>query len=173
MPNAWINVTVMWRRVRITGHSGRGRWCRFATDLLTRDNVIGQVKCQACRHSGSQCLCCVCVYARPSHPATVLHHIAPSSFSQRFRAMDSQRFLPRVPNVTFRVLIIGRANAGKTTILQRVCDTTESPLVYRIDQEGGRRPVRSLSERFFQSHYLFRLSFTPLSRFTQLFFCWP
>ncbi len=33
--------------------------------------------------------------------------------------------------VQFRVLIIGRANAGKTTILQRVCDTTESPTVYR------------------------------------------
>ena len=35
------------------------------------------------------------------------------------------------PNVKFRVLIIGRANAGKTTILQRVCDTTESPEIYR------------------------------------------
>ncbi|KAF8259475.1 hypothetical protein EI94DRAFT_1615843, partial [Lactarius quietus] len=31
----------------------------------------------------------------------------------------------------FRVLIVGRANAGKTTILQRVCDTTESPTIYR------------------------------------------
>ena len=31
----------------------------------------------------------------------------------------------------FRVLIIGRANAGKTSILQRVCETTESPTVYR------------------------------------------
>ncbi|KAI6094728.1 hypothetical protein EV401DRAFT_1258400 [Pisolithus croceorrhizus] len=29
----------------------------------------------------------------------------------------------------FRVLIIGRANAGKTTILQRVCKTTEVPQV--------------------------------------------
>ncbi|KIK04606.1 hypothetical protein K443DRAFT_675861 [Laccaria amethystina LaAM-08-1] len=27
----------------------------------------------------------------------------------------------------FRVLIIGRANVGKTTVLQRVCDTTEQP----------------------------------------------
>jgi GTPase SAR1 family protein len=30
----------------------------------------------------------------------------------------------------FRVLIIGRANAGKTTILQRVCDTTEQPKIF-------------------------------------------
>jgi len=30
----------------------------------------------------------------------------------------------------FRILIIGRANAGKTTILQRVCKTTEYPEVF-------------------------------------------
>ncbi|KAJ7897569.1 hypothetical protein B0H14DRAFT_2332481 [Mycena olivaceomarginata] len=38
----------------------------------------------------------------------------------------------RLPNVRFRVLIAGRANAGKTSILQRVCDTTESPKTYRV-----------------------------------------
>ncbi|KAJ7040544.1 hypothetical protein C8F04DRAFT_1032295 [Mycena alexandri] len=38
----------------------------------------------------------------------------------------------RLPKVKFRVLIAGRANAGKTTILQRVCDTTESPETYRM-----------------------------------------
>lgn len=27
----------------------------------------------------------------------------------------------------FRILIVGRANAGKTTILQRVCNTTALP----------------------------------------------
>ncbi|KAG2037941.1 hypothetical protein BDR03DRAFT_354923 [Suillus americanus] len=30
----------------------------------------------------------------------------------------------------FRILIIGRANAGKTTILQRVCKTRENPEIY-------------------------------------------
>ena len=30
----------------------------------------------------------------------------------------------------FRVLIIGRANAGKTTILQRVCNATEQPKIF-------------------------------------------
>ena len=29
------------------------------------------------------------------------------------------------------MLVIGRANAGKTSILQRVCDTTESPKIFR------------------------------------------
>ncbi|KAH9047805.1 hypothetical protein EDB84DRAFT_1460331 [Lactarius hengduanensis] len=42
--------------------------------------------------------------------------------------MDPPR---RVPKIKFRVLIIGRANAGKTSILQRVCDTTDSPIIYR------------------------------------------
>jgi len=30
----------------------------------------------------------------------------------------------------FRILVIGRANAGKTTILQRVCKTRENPEIY-------------------------------------------
>ncbi|PVG04899.1 hypothetical protein CPB86DRAFT_747085 [Serendipita vermifera] len=34
----------------------------------------------------------------------------------------------------FRILIIGRANAGKTTILQRTCNTTEAPLIYDVQE---------------------------------------
>ena len=30
----------------------------------------------------------------------------------------------------FRILVIGRANAGKMTLLQRVCNTTEDPCIY-------------------------------------------
>ncbi|KAG6867802.1 hypothetical protein C0993_010870 [Termitomyces sp. T159_Od127] len=30
----------------------------------------------------------------------------------------------------FRILVIGRANAGKTTVLKRVCNTTEDPRFY-------------------------------------------
>jgi hypothetical protein len=37
----------------------------------------------------------------------------------------------RFGDLQFRVLIIGTANAGKTTILQRVCNTTESAHIYR------------------------------------------
>ena len=47
----------------------------------------------------------------------------------------------RVPHVKFRVLILGRANAGKTSILQRVCDTTESPEIYRVGPDGTRHKV--------------------------------
>jgi GTP-binding protein EngB required for normal cell division len=57
--------------------------------------------------------------------------------------IDGQQNLPRVPSdIKFRVLIIGRANAGKTSILQRVCNTTESPEIYSVDSEGGRTRVR-------------------------------
>ncbi|KAG6329851.1 hypothetical protein ID866_9237 [Astraeus odoratus] len=35
----------------------------------------------------------------------------------------------------FRVLVMGRANAGKTTILQRVCNTMEDPEVF--DENGN------------------------------------
>jgi hypothetical protein len=58
--------------------------------------------------------------------------------------MATQQPPLRLPEIKFRVLIIGRANAGKTSILQRVCDTTESPVIYR--QTGFRKErVRCLS----------------------------
>ena len=48
---------------------------------------------------------------------------------QQRRAEDVRKRAGR-----FRVLIIGRANLGKTTILQRVCNTMERPKIF--DQEG-------------------------------------
>ena len=35
----------------------------------------------------------------------------------------------------FRILVIGRSNAGKTTLLQRVCNTTELPDIFNIKGE--------------------------------------
>jgi hypothetical protein len=43
----------------------------------------------------------------------------------------------------FRILIIGRANAGKTTILQRTCNTTDEPVIYG---KGGKVVSRILLE---------------------------
>jgi GTPase SAR1 family protein len=43
------------------------------------------------------------------------------------------------PMIDFRVLIIGRANAGKTSILQRVCYTTDSPVIYRRIGTGKKK----------------------------------
>ena len=45
------------------------------------------------------------------------------------RSMHSAQPRPQIPEIWFQVLIIGRANAGKTSILQRICETTESPIV--------------------------------------------
>jgi hypothetical protein len=39
----------------------------------------------------------------------------------------------------FRVLIIGRANAGKTTILRKVCNTAEQPEIFDSDGNKVRR----------------------------------
>jgi len=73
------------------------------------------------------------------------HHLRQSFFLQPFGTMAAQQRLLRGLDVKFRVLIIGRANAGKTSILQRVCDTTESPEIYRLDPEGTRHQVYTRS----------------------------
>lgn len=44
----------------------------------------------------------------------------------------------------FRILIIGRANAGKTTILHRICNSTEGPEIY--DSQGEK--VRLIRLRY-------------------------
>ena len=85
-----------------------------------------------------------------------------SPFSQI--TMAAQQNLPQIPNVKFRVLIIGRANAGKTTILQRVCNTTESPQIYRTSPSGRRQRVRLLTEGHFLSHHPARFNLTLRQR---------
>ena len=58
------------------------------------------------------------------------------------------------PKIRFRVLIIGRANAGKTSILQRLCQTTEHPIVYQKTYRDDREKyfkVRVGVKLFFRS----------------------
>jgi septin family protein len=45
----------------------------------------------------------------------------------------------------FRILVIGRANAGKTTLLKRVCNTTKDPRIYN-EEKNLALPIR-LSKR--------------------------
>ncbi|KIO06247.1 hypothetical protein M404DRAFT_999461 [Pisolithus tinctorius Marx 270] len=40
----------------------------------------------------------------------------------------AKRQIDRIPR--FRILVMGRANAGKTTVLQRVCNTTDQPEIF-------------------------------------------
>ncbi|KAH9028977.1 hypothetical protein EDB85DRAFT_1571481 [Lactarius pseudohatsudake] len=58
-----------------------------------------------------------------------------TTFPNTVAPMETQQPHRRIPEFSFRVLIIGRANAGKTSILQRICDTTESPIIYRGNDE--------------------------------------
>ena len=56
--------------------------------------------------------------------------------------MSTEQTYRRIDKVRFRVLVLGRANAGKTSILQRVCETTESPKIYRENYMGAKEEVR-------------------------------
>jgi len=72
----------------------------------------------------------------------------------------------RAKYTRFRILVIGRANAGKTTLLKRVCNTTEEPSIY----EGGKNLVSYPLILMSHSHYLFINSSTrpprcPISDF--------
>ena len=49
----------------------------------------------------------------------------------------------------FRILVIGRANAGKTTLLQRVCNTTEDPCIYDENNKNLVSAHRSEDEFYF------------------------
>ncbi|KAF8256966.1 hypothetical protein EI94DRAFT_1819544 [Lactarius quietus] len=69
--------------------------------------------------------------------------------------MDAEQTRRRIPDIKFRVLIIGRANAGKTTILQRVCDTTESPTIYRGSEVVELNPSVNRGEHLIDDELVF------------------
>ena len=64
----------------------------------------------------------------------------------------------------FRILVIGRANAGKTTLLQRVCNTTEEPCIYDDNKNlvSVHRPEDDFCFWHFQPAWTY-LSSTPLT----------
>ena len=56
------------------------------------------------------------------------------SYPQTTMMSDSDPYYLQAKYTHFRILVIGRANAGKTTLLQRVCNTTEDPCIYDDDK---------------------------------------
>ena len=83
---------------------------------------------QAClHHSRRSRLSSGTMGSNQSKPHTLPSSITPMSTKQTRKRI--------IPDLQFRVLVLGRANAGKTSILQRVCETTESPTIYR----GGKK----------------------------------
>ncbi|KAG6877284.1 hypothetical protein C0993_008878 [Termitomyces sp. T159_Od127] len=56
----------------------------------------------------------------------------------------------------FRILIIGRANAGKTTILKRVCNTTEDPHFYDEENNALLEPTSERGHHDINRPFVFR-----------------
>jgi hypothetical protein len=120
------------------GGSGSARsqrqWlCQSVKLLMASD--LGVERKSPC--SGPAADVCTLFVQQTQHRSSASHTcristLDPSSFSQDFRAMDAQQDHPQIPDIKFRVLIIGRANSGKTTILQKVCDTAEKPKIFRL-----------------------------------------
>jgi len=61
----------------------------------------------------------------------------------------SAAFERRKKYTHFRILVIGRANAGKTTLLKRVCNTTDDPRIY----DDGKNLVRFVSHCRSRSYF--------------------
>ncbi|KAI6107741.1 hypothetical protein EV401DRAFT_2272386 [Pisolithus croceorrhizus] len=60
-----------------------------------------------------------------------------STSSESAYRLDSEMANEYMKNIKrFRILVMGRANAGKTTILQRVCNSTDKPEIF--DSEGNK-----------------------------------
>jgi hypothetical protein len=66
-----------------------------------------------------------------------MYMILPRSYSHWHTTTTMNHRNPydlRAKYTHFRILVIGRANAGKTTLLKRVCNTTEDPCIYDKDK---------------------------------------
>ncbi|KAI6141683.1 hypothetical protein BKA82DRAFT_744402 [Pisolithus tinctorius] len=64
--------------------------------------------------------------AAPSVAPDAVVPTRPSDY--RLDPIEAKKQIDRIPR--FRILVMGRANAGKTTILQRVCNTTDEPEIF-------------------------------------------
>ena len=144
---------------------------RWIVDLLYLENITESItvcrKTRALIDIMSAGICTVfCLFEqRSTFNSGIGFHLT------RFGAMATQQILPQLPStVKFRVLIIGRANAGKTSILQRVCDTTESPVIYRKDRSSTSEQVRLYPRSRFRSHHLARFNSTPQWRLDGFFY---
>jgi len=66
---------------------------------------------------------------------------------------DLNAFNARQKYSHFRILVIGRANAGKTTLLKRVCNTTEDPRIYNegtnLLEPTSARGIHDINRPFF------------------------
>ncbi|KAG2112516.1 hypothetical protein DEU56DRAFT_842602 [Suillus clintonianus] len=66
--------------------------------------------------------------------------------------MDPSEIKEKINRI--RILIIGRANAGKTTILKRVCNTKENPQIFNSAGEQIDATVLNASREVTYYHQL-------------------
>ncbi|KAI9432349.1 hypothetical protein H4582DRAFT_1108027 [Lactarius indigo] len=118
---------------------------KFKPDKFGDDNVV-------CLEDINRRVAVTFEYEKPKPLASVTRVLGP-------RPTFSNTIIPQyrrqIPTVQFRVLIIGRANAGKTSILQRICDTTESPAIYRGSEEVRLDPSMDRGEHTIDDELVF------------------
>ena len=73
--------------------------------------------------------------AQTIHPGPAVHMVSDNPPSIKDMAqtihLDPAKVKEQFDRIRrFRILVVGRSNAGKTTLLQRVCKTTELPEIY-------------------------------------------
>ena len=78
--------------------------------------------------------------AQTIHPDPAVHMVSDNPPSVKDMAqtihLDPAKVKEQFDRIRrFRILVVGRSNAGKTTLLQRVCNTTELPEIYNSNGE--------------------------------------
>jgi GTPase SAR1 family protein len=83
---------------------------------------------------------------RTSNMSEIQPQISPDGPTIDTKAKEERRAKLAQKAGRFRILIVGRANAGKTTILKKICNTTEDP---EIHDRYGRKVIHDLYKEWF------------------------
>ena len=94
-------------------------------DRIRRFPILVVGRSNAGKTTLLQCVCKTTEVNAPSiEDMTQTIHLDPEEVKKQFDRIRR-----------FRILVVGRSNAGKTTLLQRVCKTTELPEIYNSNGE--------------------------------------
>jgi hypothetical protein len=122
--------------------------------------LIPNGKCRGLRFSHI----CICLRAHPTLRFTgqtdilfllgLLKYIMARPVQHLAESVARRDMKLRQKFTCFRVLILGRANAGKTTILQKVCNTDEQPEIF--NSKGEKVSDLSIRNWSFRESFAFR-----------------
>ena len=105
--------------------------CRWTTEYVCNRKPNGG------RSGNSELVTCDSILCHSTELVTYLRRVPlamSTSLQPHLTAEEIQKTRARFRQ--FRILVIGRANAGKTTILRKVCNTTGDPIIF--DPEGNK-----------------------------------